>query len=491
MDTATELSLELIKKKAIKSIALLTGRTFVLQGITLLATFFLTIFLNPEQFGVFFLVSAVINFFAYFSDIGLAAALIQKKDRLTDAELRTTFTVQQVLVITLIIIILVSTPLVQKLHNFSQDSIYLLWALAFSLLLSSLKTIPSVLLERKLDFDKLIIPQVLETVAYYVVAVFLAWNGYGVASFTFAVLVRGFVGLGVMYFLQPWQPGIAFAKDSLKGLLKYGLPYQLNSFLAILKDDATTIVLGIILGPSAVGLLGWAQKWGLAALRFVMDPVIRVTFPAFARMQHNKDDLSRAVSRSIFMICLFVFPILIGLVLVAPLIVQLIPKYEKWQPALLALSLISINAAWAAITTPLTNMLNAIGKVGITFRLMVMWTVLTWTIVPLLSFMFGLNGAAAGFALVGASSIIAIVIVSRYIRILFLSNVIKVAIASAIMGIQLVLTIDEVPVSSLGLAGIIGAGVLTYIFSLMLLFGFKIINEFKLVFQAFRQPSEL
>lgn len=485
-DIANELSLEAIKKKAVRGVALLTGRTFILQAITLVATFFLTVFLDPEQFGVFFLVSAVINFFAYFSDVGLAAALIQKKDRLSEAELRTTFTLQQFLVISLIILIFLITPLIKSHYDLSQEAIYLLWALAVSLLLSSLKTIPSVLLERKLDFNKLILPQIVETVLYYSVAVYLAWYGFGIASFTVAVVVRSFAGLIVIYWLQPWKPGLAFAKDSLKGLLKYGVPYQANTFLAIIKDDGMTILLGGILGPAAIGLLGWAQKWGLSALRFVMDPVIKVTFPAFSRMQHEKEELSKAVSKSIFMICLFVFPMLVGLVLSAPLITEVIPKYEKWQPALLALSLISINAAWAAITTPLTNMLNAIGKVAITFRLMIMWTVLTWIFVPILSVYYGVNGAAAGFALVGSSSIIAIFIVAKYIKINFGQNVLKILLAAFLMGVVLFYTRNLVPQSFVGLMILVGSGVITYVVALFGIFGLKIITDFKMILSAFK-----
>src|SRR3989344_3401432 len=155
-----ELSVDTIKSRAIKGIATLTGRTFVLQAIAFGATFLLTIFLDPSQYGTFFLVSAVINFFTYFSDIGLAAALIQKKESLTKEELRTTFSVQQFLIICLVVIILSLTPFLKEWYDFSDAAVGLMIALTLSLFLSSLKTIPSVMLERKLDFNRLVIPQI-------------------------------------------------------------------------------------------------------------------------------------------------------------------------------------------------------------------------------------------------------------------------------------------------------------------------------------------
>jgi len=488
-DDTPELGFEIIKTRVVKSIALLTGRTFILQIISLGATFLLTIFLNPAEFGTFFIVSAVISFLTYFSDIGLAAALIQKKESLTQKELQTTFTIQQCLVISLVLLVFVLTSFIQNWYHLNSGSVYLLWALAISLFLSSLKSIPSVLLERRLDFNKLVLPQIAEALVYNFVAVILAWKGFGVASFAWAVLLRGLVGLFLIYWLQPWKPGFAFDQVTLKGLLRYGLPYQLNTFLAVAKDDGMTVVLGSILGVSNIGLLGWAQKWASAPLRFFMDQVIKVTFPAFARLQHDKDQLSQTVSRSLFFISLLVFPSIVGLITLAPILVQIIPKYQKWQPALLALSLISINTAWAAISTPLTNLLNAIGKITLTFKLMVMWTVLTWLLLPILSLEYGVNGAAWGYALVGFSSIVAIKVASKYATINFIEVVGKPLLAAFLMSIAIVTLSRILPQDFWSVLILAIVGLVVYLLVLRLLIGQVFITDLKNIFNLIRSKE--
>src|SRR5438046_6422720 len=105
-----EIDIALIKKKSLSGILALTSRTFILQIIAFGATFRLTVFLNPATFGIFFVVSAIISFLSYFSDIGLAAALIQKKERLTDQDLSTTFTIQQLLVLPLSVVAFILAP---------------------------------------------------------------------------------------------------------------------------------------------------------------------------------------------------------------------------------------------------------------------------------------------------------------------------------------------------------------------------------------------
>lgn len=253
LDPSSELALEAVKKRAVKGVVVLTGRTFILTLLSFFATALLTVYLDPSQFGVFWIVSAFVNFLTYFSDIGLAAALIQKKDKLDENDLSTTFLVQEFLVILILFVLLLASPFVAKFYNLNFEGKLLLYSLGFSLFLSSLKTIPSVLLERELNFGKLVIPQILENLTYNFLIVILAWKGFGLRSFTYAVIARGLVGLITMYVLRPWRPRIAFSRSSFSGLIKFGLPYQLNTFLATIKDDGLTAVLGEYLEDMGLG----------------------------------------------------------------------------------------------------------------------------------------------------------------------------------------------------------------------------------------------
>ncbi len=479
LDPTGEINVETVKSRAVRGVVVLTGRTFFLQAIALVSQFFLFAYLGGYEFGVFAIVSAIVNFLVYFSDIGLAAALIQKKERPTETDLKTTFFVQQVLVLGIIGIAIYLTPFFTQKYSLSFDGQMLLYALAISLLFSSLKSIPSVLLERKLEFVKLVFPQILEQTIYYVVLVFLAMKGWGVKSFTFAVLARGLVGVVAIYWLQPWVPGIAFSRETLKGLFKFGIPYQINTFLATFKDDGITLILGGILGPVGVGILSFAQKLARIPLTFFMDTITRVTFPAFSRMQDASDHLERSVTRSIFFICLLVFPSLVGIVILAPILVNVVPRYNHWTPALIPLVFVSINFFFAAATTQLTNVLNAIGKIKITFYLMIMWTVLSWVLIPFLAIKFGVVGASVGYSLVGASSIIAILIAKRYVNFSLTDSMIKPAMGALVMGIGLVMVRKFLPVSINSMILLTLLGVIIYGASMLSMAGMSLVEDVK------------
>ena len=161
LDETHEINLETVKERAVRGVVVLTGRTFILSLISTVAIALLGGLLDKSEFGVFWVVSAVVNFLTYFSDIGLAAALIQKKEKVTEEELKTTFTVQQVLVGGLLIILFLASPHIISFYKLGLSAKFLLYALGISFLFSSLKTIPSTLLERRLEFGKLVLPQVL------------------------------------------------------------------------------------------------------------------------------------------------------------------------------------------------------------------------------------------------------------------------------------------------------------------------------------------
>jgi len=433
-----EAEVALIKGKIVGGVVALTTRTFALQIISFVATFILTVLLSPSVFGVYFLVTAVISFLTYFSDVGLAAALIQKKTEPTRQELVTAFTIQQLLVGMAVILLFIFTSRITTFYKLEAGGAFLLQALALSFFLSSLKTIPSVVLERKLEFNKLVIPQILETFAFYVVAIVLAFMGSKEESFAWAALTRGIVGLCAIYIVAPWRPGLGIYPKITKTLLSFGVPFQMNSILALVKDDLMTMFLARILPIAHVGYIGWAKKWAEAPLRLIMDSIVRVTFPAYARLQENKEALTKALAKSFFFLGLCIFPVTIIMVALIRPAISIIPRYMKWEPAVFSFYLFAISSAMAAFSSTSVNILNAVGRIKTTLILMVMWTGLTWITVPILAFTFGYNGVAIAAFVLSVTSIIPVIIARSITRVRVIEAVGKPVVASFCMAVPFV-----------------------------------------------------
>jgi O-antigen/teichoic acid export membrane protein len=446
-----DLDLQLVAKKSISGIFALVSRTFLVQILTIASNFVLTIYLEPSMFGIFFVVSTINIFLSYFQDIGLAALIIQKKEEPTVEELRTTFTIQQILVFSIVILAFLLTPIFKHIYHLNQDGVYVFYAYLISFILSSLKTIPTVLLERKLDFHKLVMPQIAEGLVYSISLIVFAVMGFGVNTFTIAILLRSVVGLPIIYYIQPWNIGFAFEKKLMKQLVSFGSPFQANSILGLLKDDLLNLYIASALPLTQVGYIGFGQKWAAMPLRLVMDNVIQVTFPSYSRLQHNKAALRTVVEKSLYLIAFFIFPVVIGFVVFSPYLIALIPRYGKWEPALIALVYFSLNTLFASITVPLTNLLNAIGKVKTVLKYMIFWTILNWTLTYFFIKWFGYNGVAAASFLVAASVMLILPEVKRYVEFSFIGPIWKQLVASVVMGL-LVFSMGHMITSLISLA---------------------------------------
>ena len=467
-----ELDVATVTKRSIHGVFALVSRTFVIQIINLAVALVLYAYLQESEIGIFFLVSASIAFLSYFSDIGLAAALIQKKEALTDEDLKTTFTIQQALVLTLVIIALLSSGFIGQLYKLDAQGVQLFQALVVSFFFSSLKTIPSIILERNLRFDKLVIPQIIETLIFNGVVLLLALQGFGIASYTFAVLARGISGLLVIYVIAPWKIGFSLSKKVAKSLLSFGIPFQSNSVLALVKDDLLVLYLGTVIPLSQLGYIGFAQKWAYVPLRLIMDNFIRITFPTFSRLAHDANHLGRAIEKTLFATAFLIFPSLTGLVILAPYFIEYIPKYQKWEPALLSLTFFAFNALLSSLSTPLTNALNAIGKVKLTLGLMVFWTIATWVVTPLAIFLFGFNGVAAASAIIATSVVGVVWIAKKHIQFSIFSVVTLPFIAAFSMGIVVYYLSQMFVTNLLSIFVMIGVGAIVY-FGIMFALGKK------------------
>lgn len=427
-----------VAQKSIKGVIALFSRTFLIQLLGILTFFIISSRLDPEVFGIFVIAQSVLMFFNYFQDIGLAASLIQRKENPTTDDYRSVFTLQQIIVLILVIPAIIFSEQLASFYNLDKSGQYLLIALLISFFLTSMRTIPTVILERKLDFSKLVIPQIAENLVFNITLIVMVLMGYEIVSFTVAVLLRGVVGLVSTYIIAPWDIGIKFDKRTLKELLTFGIPFQVNSLLAVLKDDLLTVYVGKVLPFAQVGYIGFAQKIAFYPLRLIMDNVIRITFPSYSRLQHDTEAMKIAIEKSLFLITLFIFPAAAAIIALSSSLLKVFPQYNQWQPAVISICFFALNTVFASISTPLTNFLNAIGKVKITLYFMVFWTAATWLLTIILIGKMGYNGVAIASFLVSTTSIFVIFIARRYVNFAIIRVIFKQLIAAIGMFIVLI-----------------------------------------------------
>ncbi len=431
-----------IKRSSTVGVISLSIRNLLIQSISAIGYFLLTYFMGVAEAGLFDITNEIVSIFGYFSDLGFVAALIQKKSKPKKSQLRTAFTFQQIVVFISLLLVYFNFPSIKNNRGYGPKETWLLAALCFSFFTSSLRTIPSVLLERNLRFKTISIIAIIENLIYYIIAVSLAYFGFGSYSYVIAIFVRSIFSLIAYYSVSPWPVGISLSLKSAKKLFTFGIPYQANSIIAMVKDRFSNVFVAGIIGRLNYGLLSWGQKIPRYALS-LMDAVMKVTFPALSRLQNNKELVKKYLQKSIYFIALLSFPLLAGSALVSENIINLIPKYTKWLGAIPSLYVFSITFAISSITTPLTNAFNATGKITLTTRLMIMWTALTWLLLPPLSIYMGLSGALLANLLINTSSFYVWYLANKNFGLSIFKTILTPLISTLVM-MSIILLIDSV-----------------------------------------------
>ncbi len=432
------------KRKSVSGAISYTMRSVFLNLFGVATGLILGYYLMPEDFGVYGLVAQMIGILQFFSSIGLGPTLIQKKSEPTVQEYRTVFTVQQLLSWGIVLAAILITTFNFLPTNIGQAGKYVFLALALSFPLDSLRIISAIMLERKLDFSRVIIPNVIEQIVYnttLIISVIVFHQG--VISYAYAILLRGVIGTTSMFFIQRWPIGLAWDRKIIETFLSSGLKFQGSDLLAKVKDQLFYIYLARSLPINQFGFISWAKGWSQMPYNLTVQNVVEITFPAYSRLQHDKALLKKAIEKTIYFIALSIFPVLACMSLYIYPFTNIIEKYHKWQPALLTFVLFTLSIGWAAISTPLTNTLSAIGQVSKTFRLMVMWTTLTWGLTPICMRFWGFNGVAIASFIISFSSLVPIYFLRQYVKIDIWSQIKHPLIATFTMSLITLMLIPK------------------------------------------------
>ncbi|HVT01651.1 MAG TPA: oligosaccharide flippase family protein [Patescibacteria group bacterium] len=477
MDSSTQS----IVKHSINGVVALISKTVILEiffGATSIIIFSV---LTQAEVGLYAVVISIQRVISFVTDFGFGAALVQKKDEITVKDLHTTFTLQAALTFGIFLLTLIlRAPLVSFFH-LGKEGYTLLLVLVFTIFLSSFKVIPSILLERKIHFHKLIIPQTVETIAFNVILLALVLNHFGINSYTWAFLVSSIISIPVYYFVSPWEIGVGIHKESVTHL-KFGLQFQAKNVLATVKDDFITVILAKFLSFTQIGFIGFAQNLAFYPYRYFVDSVTRVTFSTYARMQGDLNLLRKTIEKSLFFVSLIMFPVLIGLIVTAPYIIEFFPRWNgKWEPAYLSLVFFALNAMVSSLSGILVNVLDSNGKVKSTLRLMGIWTTLTWVLTFLFISIWGYNGVAFASFVVTLTIFYTVYLVKQIVDFSMLKSIYQPLISAVVMGVGVYLLSKVFATNLITLVVVSGVGAIIYLSIMYVMIGKEIIQDIKLV----------
>ncbi len=352
--------------------------------------------ISPGDFGDFAAASILVNAGMLFTESGMLAALIHRRDRIEEAA---STAVIATLAAGLLfgLIALVASPLVGAF--FDSDTIATVSAALAGLLpLRALPIVPEALLQRRFLFLRRMVSEPAAVVAFGTVAIIAASNGMGVWALVLGYYASAVTDIILSWALVRWRPRLGLASFAVwRELVSYGRHVLAATAILRAGSQVPNALLGRYVGTAPLGQYRYADRIASTPFSAILAAASWVLFPAFARISHESERFREAFLRSLRSIMALAVPF--GMVLLplgVPIAVVVFgPVWYDAGEAAMALCLYTGAASLISIAT---EAFKAAGRPELLTRTHLL-TVVFGSILMVALLPFGLVGVAAGISL--------------------------------------------------------------------------------------------
>jgi len=259
--------------------------------ISFIANIFLARLLVPQTFGVFALSTSVLSILYIFAGWSFSVAVIQT-NKINQRFFDTAFVLSFGLgVIFLLLAIVISIPL-KSFYSIQVINIFI--SLAGLKVLTLLSSCYTATLTRDLDYKPVSIVLICARLLGLLVALGLAWGGFGVWSLIGKQVVFAVIRFLGMRLISAWRFQWGFDLDSARNLFSFGSQMFMSSGLESLLANSQSFLVGTILGTTALGYFDRSIMLSHLGHSLAGPAVNQVSFAAYSRLQESSRKLGKA-----------------------------------------------------------------------------------------------------------------------------------------------------------------------------------------------------
>ena len=360
-------------------------------GVQMLSVVVLSRMLKPEDFGLVAAVTPVISFLTMFQDLGYGQAIVQRSE-ISEEQISSIFWTTALLGVLCMVVTMLCSPGVAWFFH-EPRLVWVTVGVSVPILLGSLMSVPSGLLNRRLQFKALAISDVLSSVAGLAAALIAASLG----ARYWALVISSFVSAAVMlvgyWKSSRWVPSRPRAKMVDKEIGRFGANLTGFSFVNYFSRNLDNILIGRVAGSIALGYYDRAYKLLYFPIANINGPLSRVMTPMLSRVQHDKRRFREMYLRSAGQLTLLIVPGMAALAATSNDVVTLLFG-ARWQPV----APIFFYLGVCGLLQPLNNSTGWIfisqGRTDVMFKVGVFSSIIT-----VAAFVVGLHyGGAVGLA---------------------------------------------------------------------------------------------
>lgn len=354
--------------------------------------------LAPADFGVM----AILTFFTSVAltivDSGFSQTLIRKESP-TDGEYRSVLGFNVAMsAILYVVLVALAYPLARF---YEQPVISDIAPVLFLVLpINSLCVVQTVMFTREFRFALLSKIVFASSLISGIIAVVMALAGCGIWSLVAQRLLMMGIKAVAFWSIRRWRSTERFSLSLLRSMAPFSLRLLATDLISAVYNNVAQLFIGKLYSAHALGFYSQAQKLKDLPVTSTVQAVQGVTYPALAKIADTDDKFSAGYLRIINLLSFAVFPVMLGMVAIAPEMFMLLLG-EKWMPTVPYFEILALSGLFYPLAIVAYNIIKVRSDGRVILRLEVVKRVVM-TIILAVTIPLGIEAVAWGMTAMAA-----------------------------------------------------------------------------------------
>ncbi len=335
---------------------------FGAEIVTFVVSIILARLLDPVVYGTIALVTVITTILNVFVDSGFCSALIQKKNP-DSLDYSTVFYFNILIAFVLYAGMFFAAEPIAAFYK-APELVWVIRVLSLTLVFSAFKNCSKAYVSKHMQFKKYFFSTLGGTIAAAVVGITMAYKGFGVWALVAQYVTNAFIDAVILFIAVKWKPKFEFSFKRLGGLFSFGWKLLLSSLTEAVCDNLRQFIIGKKYSKEDLAYYNRGHSFPQIIGTNITASLLAVLFPTFSSIQDDKVKVKDTIRKSISISSFLVFPMMIGLAVVAEPMISLLLT-DKWLFCVPYLRMFCIFYALKCIDSTTGSVLKGTGKSGV------------------------------------------------------------------------------------------------------------------------------
>lgn len=349
-----------LKQKAITGFIWSASDKLINQLGYLGVTVFIARIIGPESFGLIGMLTIFMMLAESVVSNGFTQALVQRSQKLTDADSSTIFYVNLGWGLAMYLLLFFCAPFIADFYH-QPILVEISRVLFIVVLINSMTVVVRAKLTINIDFKSQAIASTFSTILSSVVGIYLALKGYGYWALVWLLITRAIFNTIGLWFFCRWYPKLIFSYKSFKSLFSFGSNLILAGLVATFVNNLYVALIGRYFNATQVGYFSQATNLSNYLSQFISSTLQGVTYPIMTSVKDDNERLVNIYTQLISITMLVSLPLMVGFAAISEDIIQL-ALGDEWLPVVPVLIALCLARTITPISSINMNILNAVGR---------------------------------------------------------------------------------------------------------------------------------